>query len=99
MAVTLTLTELAASMRLGDGVEAPTPPLDGILTRLLAVAIATVERLAPDAPDDIQAEAVIRMAAYAYDSPTAGRNTGFASAWHNSGASAMCVPWIVRRAR
>ena len=40
MAVTLTLTELAASMRLGDGVEAPTPPLDGILTRLLAVAIA-----------------------------------------------------------
>ena len=32
----------------------------------------TVERLAPDAPDDIQAEAVIRMAAYAYGLPDGG---------------------------
>ena len=99
MSVTLTLTELAAAMRLGDGATAPTPPLDGILERLLGVASATAELLAPGAPDAILNEAVVRFASYLYDMPAAGRNTGYGAGWHNSGAAAMCSPWIVRRAR
>ena len=35
MAVSLTVIELAAAMRLGDGATAPTAPLDAILARLL----------------------------------------------------------------
>ena len=99
MAVTLTVTELAAAMRLGDGATAPTPPLDGILERLLGVGSATAELLAPEAPDPIQSEAVVRFASYLYDMPAAGRNSGYAAAWNNSGAAALCSPWIVRRAR
>ena len=99
MAVTLTLTELAAAMRLGDGATAPTPPLDGILARLLGVGTATAELLAPGAPSAVQDEAVTRMAGYIYDMPAAARNSGYASAWNNSGAAALCGPWIVRRAR
>ena len=38
----VTVTEVAAALRLGDGVTAPTEPLLGILTRLEGVADATV---------------------------------------------------------
>ena len=34
----LDLTQLAAALRLGDGVAEPTEPILGILTRLLSVA-------------------------------------------------------------
>ena len=99
MAVSLTVTELAAAMRLGDGATAPTPPLDAILARLLAVGTVTAELTAPAAPDQVLNEAVVRMAAYAYDSPAAGRAASYADAWNNSGAAALCSRWIVRRAR
>ena len=99
MAVSLTVIELAAAMRIGGGATAPTPPLDAILERLLGVGSATAELLAPDAPGPVQNEAVVRFASYLYDMPAAGRNTGYSAAWHNSGAAAMCSPWIVRRAR
>ena len=99
MPVTIDVTMLAAAMRLGDGATAPVPPLDGILARLLGVGSATAELLAPGAPEAIQNEAVVRFAGYLYDMPAAGRNTGYAAAWNNSGAAALCSPWIVRRAR
>ena len=99
MAVTLTVVELAASMRLGDGTTAPTAPLDAILARLLAVGTVTAELTAPAAPEQVLNEAVVRMAAYAYDTPSAGRHSGYADAWNNSGAASVCARWIVRRAR
>ena len=101
MAVSLTVIELAAAMRIGGGATAPTPPLDAILARLLAVGTVTAELTAPAAPDQVLNEAVVRMAAHAYDydSPTAGRGASYADAWNNSGAAALCSPWIVRRAR
>ena len=99
MPVTLTVTDLAAAMRLGDGATAPTPPLDGILARLLGVGSATAELLAPGAPTAVQNESAVRFASYLYDMPAAGRNSGYAAAWNNSGAAALCSPWIVRRAR
>ena len=43
MAVTLTVIQAAADRRLGDGVNAPAEPINGILTRYLAAATALVE--------------------------------------------------------
>ena len=67
----VTVTELAAALRLGDGETAPVEPLLGILTRLLNVASTTVEAAAPAAPDAVKDESLVRMAAYLYDMPTA----------------------------
>ena len=94
----LTPTALAAAMRLGDGVTAPVEPVAGILTRLLAVATAHLEAVAPDAPAAISDEAKIRFCAYLYDAPTAASGAGFAAAWRNSGAMALVSRWVVRRA-
>lgn len=68
------------------------------MTRLLGVCTETAELLAPEAPDAILDEAVIRMAGYLYDQPEAHRGGGYASAWNNSGAAGLVAPWRVRRA-
>jgi len=94
----LNTTQLAAALRLGDGVNAPAEPLASILTRLLGVASATADLLAPTAPEAIRDEAAIRMAAYLYEAPDAQRGSGYASSWNNSGAAGLVAPWRVRRA-
>ena len=94
----LTLTQLAAALRLGDGTTAPTEPVAGILTRLAGVADAFLELRADGAPEAIADEAKVRFAGYLYDAPTAGRRESYANAWINSGAAALVAPWIVRRA-
>ena len=91
------VTELAAALRLGDGVTAPAEPLAGILTRLLGVGDATVALLAPDAPDVIKDEAVINYAAQLYDKPSASSGNRYAAAWNNSGAGSLVAAWVVRR--
>ena len=93
----VTVTQLAAAIRAGDGVAAPTEPLLGILTRLEGVATATVQLLAPDAPIGIQDEAAIRYAGYLYDTPSAAAGDRYAAAWRNSGAAALVAAWVVRR--
>ena len=93
----VTVTQLAAAIRAGDGVNAPSEPLLGILTRLEGVASATVQLLAPDAPIGIQDEAVIRYAGYLYDTPSAAAGDRYAAAWRNSGAAALVAAWVVRR--
>ena len=93
----LTVIELAAALRLGDGVEAPTEPLSGILTRLLGVAEATANIYAPGAPETVRDEAAIRFSAYLYDLPDSQRGSGYAAAWVNSGAGALVSPWRVHR--
>ena len=57
----VTLTELAAELRLGDGVTSPAEPVAGILTRLLAVSEAFVDQAAPDCPEAIRDEVLVRM--------------------------------------
>lgn len=95
----LTVPQLAAAMRLGgDGSEALEEPLNGIVTRLLAVGNAWTAKKADEAPEDVKDEAVIRMAAYLYDQPHAGMRMSFAAAWRNSGAAALVGPWIERGA-
>ena len=92
------LTALAAALRLGDGQNAPTEPLSGILARLLGVSEAFVELQAGFAPAAVQDEAIVRMAAYLYDAPTAASGDRYAAAWRNSGAQSLVSRWVIRRA-
>ena len=61
MAVTITAAQLAEAV----GVDSTTA------ARLLAVAAALVERYAPDAPDAVANEAVIRTAGWLAEQPSA----------------------------
>ena len=94
MAVTyLTDLQLAAALRLGDGVTALEEPTLGIVSRLCGVAAAQVEVLAPAAPDPVKAEFVVRLAGYLFDSPQAGRGANYANACTNSGAANVIALW------
>ena len=92
------LAQLAAALRLGDGTTEPTDPVLGILTRLNAAAEALVEKQAPSAPADIKDEAIIRVAGYLYDQPTAAEGDRYAFAWRSSRAAGLVSPWVSRRA-
>ena len=59
MAVTLTATDLAAALAVNDALAA----------RLHQVAVALVERFAPDAPEPVQNEAAIRCAGWLLETP------------------------------
>lgn len=87
------MPELRAALRLDDGAE-----VNAEITRLLASTSAMVERHAPDAPDTIQNEAVIRVAGYVYDQPTASRGDSYANAMRSSGAARFLLPWVEHRA-
>ena len=93
MAVAVTAAELAAAIRLGDSTEETAEA-----TRLLAYATAAVVKHVPDAPDAIHNEAVIRLAAYLYDQPNAGRGAAYANALRNSGSAAILLPYRIHRA-
>ena len=93
MAVTLTAAQLAAAIRLGDTTEETAEA-----TRLLAYATEAVTKHAPDAPDAVHDEAVIRLAGYLFDQPTASRNLAYADSFRNSGAAAILLPYRVHRA-
>ena len=100
MAVTITAAQLAEAV----GVDSTTA------TRLLAVATELVNRFAPDAPDAVANEAVIRTAGWLAEQPSAAItseteadiSTSYApsmqSALRHSGAIALLSPWKIRRA-
>ena len=92
MAVTLTVAELAGALRLGDSTEETAEA-----TRLLAYATEAVVKHAPDAPDVVHNEAVVRLASYLFDQPTAGRGDSYAHATRNSGAGRMLLPYKLHR--
>ena len=66
MAVTLTLAELRAALRLSDS-----PEETAEVTRLLAYCTEAVEKHVPTAPDTIHNEAVRRLCGYLFDMPEA----------------------------
>ena len=101
MAVTLTDMQLGRVLSVNDA----------MAVRLLPVAVALVERFAPDAPDAIQNEAVIRCAGWLIEAPagpfrsesTGDVRSGFdtsraLSALRHSGAMGLLSPWKARRA-
>ena len=101
MAVTITAPELVAAVKI-EGHEAGAP-------HLLAVGTALVERYAPDAPEALQNEAVIRVVGWLVGTNPASvvsesvgsLETSYAvgqkSALRHSGAMALLSPWKVRR--
>ena len=93
MAVTLTVTELAAALRLGDSTEETAEA-----TRLLAYATEAVTRHAPGASDVAHNESVIRLSAYLLDMPNAGRGSAYANGLRNSGAARILLPYREHRA-
>ena len=100
MAVTITETELAEALGVNQA----------LADRLHPVAVALVERYAPDAPEAIQNEAAIRCAGWLADTPAPSLQSeqygdvavtwapGQLSALRHSGAMALLSPWKVRRA-
>ena len=83
---------------------------DPTTQRLGATAAALVERYAPDAPDAIKCEAVIRCAGWLLEAPAAGvrrssvgpvdtaYSPAMTGALRSSGAMSSLSPWKVRRA-
>ena len=83
---------------------------DTVTARLGATAAALVQRYAPDAPEPIKCEAVIRTAGWLREAPSYGArsesegeiSTGFTpsatSALRASGSMALLTAWKIRRA-
>ena len=94
----ITVLELAAALRIGDGVTAIPEPQNGILTRLLGVADAYTDLLIPNAPDAIKDQATIQFATYLFDQPSSSRGQSYSNAWVNSGAGALSLHWRDLRA-
>ena len=100
MAVTITEAALAEAVAVTRAQAA----------RLLPVAAALVVRYAPDAPDVMQNEAVIRACGYLSQQPESAQRSDrigdVATSWQpahlgalrHSGAMALLSPWKVRRA-
>ena len=97
MAVTLTSIQLAAAMRIGDGITPLEEPQASVINRILASATALVESYAPQAPESVQNEAVIRVGGYLFDSPP-GASMRFASPLADSGAQALLARFRIVRA-
>ena len=93
MAVTITIAELQAALRLGDTAEETAE-----VTRLLAYATEAVTQHAPDASDTSMNEAVRRLSGYLFDQPEAGRGMAYANALRSSGAARMLLPYRLHRA-
>lgn len=94
------LGTLAVELRLStDPDTPPAEPLATVLSRALRAAQAVVdERVRDDAPEAIKDMAVVAVASYLFDKPSAAPGLRFSNAWANSGAEAMLSPWIDRRA-
>lgn len=67
------------------------------LTHMVAVAVHFANKQAPDAPEAVGKEAVIRMVGWLYEGPS-GVSMSNAGAWRRSGAEGLLARWTVRRA-
>ena len=93
MPVTITADALRDALRLEATGEETAE-----VTRLRTYATEAVGKYAPDAPEATANEAVIRLAGYLLDAPTAGRGSSYANVLHNSGAASILAPYRVHRA-
>ena len=93
MAVTIKRAELSDALRLGQSnVEM------AAATRLLDYATHAVTRHVLTCPDAVHNESVVRLCAYLYDQPNAGRGAVYANALRNSGAASILAPYRIHRA-
>ena len=97
MSVTLTVIQLAAALRIGNGVAALEEPQASVLNRILASATALIESYSPQAPESIMNEAAIRVSGFLFDSPP-GASMRFANPLGDSGAQALLARFRIVRA-
>ena len=97
MAVTRTITQLAADLRIGDGVTPPTGAVLAVLARVSSTATAMVERYAPEAEEAVSNEAYVRLAGWLFDADPSGQNPGGPAAMRSSGAASILGPYRTRR--
>lgn len=91
--------DLALDLRIiTDDAAAVPAGQSAILARHLGAAEALVSERTSGAPDALRDAAVLAIASYAYDRPTAGGGSRYASAWRNSGAAEILSAYIRRRA-
>ena len=93
MAISVTVAEVARSIRAADSAE-----VTAELTALLAYATQEVTRIAPSAVDTAHNRAAIAVCGYIYDRPTASADMAFANVLRNSGAGAILLPYRAHRA-
>ena len=93
MAVTLTVAELLAALRMGTTREETAQG-----TRLLTYASMAVLRQAKNAPAVVQNEAAILLAGYLFDKPFSPGGAGYANAGTNSGAWSILAEYRDHRA-
>lgn len=95
----VTVGDLALDLRLITDATTPLALGQGaILTRLLAAAETIVNERTSGAPDATREAAILAIAGYLYDKPSAGSGTRYASAWRNSGASDLLASYVRRQA-
>ena len=93
------LADLAVDLRLITNPEDTIEPGQiVILTRLLAVSETLISERASSAPDTLKDSAVLQIASYLYDKPTAGAAGRYANAFVNSGAASLLSNYVRRRA-
>ena len=97
MAVTRTLAQLSADLRIGDGTAEPTGQVAAVLERIASAAAEMVTRYAPTAPDAIHNEAYVRLASFLYDHDASAAVGRGPSAIRVSGAAAIMGPYRVKR--
>lgn len=97
MAITITVSELAAALHLGDSDEETAE-----VTRLLGYVSEAVGEHLGDAyaacPDVVVTEAARRLAGYLFDMPEAGRGEHYGNSIRNSGCGRILLPYRVHRA-
>ena len=85
-----------ADVRYALRVDATDASSTAALTRNVNALTAIANRQAPDAPQDVGAEAIIRAVGYLYDGLDVEGE--YPSVWVRSGAKALLKPWTKRRA-
>ena len=94
----VTVADLGVDLRLiATTADALPAGQSAILARHLAAAEAIItERTQAGVPDALRDAAVVAVAAYGYDRPTAAGGMRFANAWRNSGAAELLSAYINR---
>ena len=88
------LSDIATALRLpSTGTE-----VTYALTKLLPIAVAIIEKRAPNAPESIKDQAALLIVGYIFDRPTAARE-GYGSILRSSGAGDLLLPWVAIRAK
>ena len=89
MTVRITRPELCNAIR----VSSTSAAVIDEINRLLRWATATVERHAPEAPDEMHDMAAVLLVGRAYDRPLASRGTAHSNIMRQSGAGTVLLPY------